>query len=271
MESKDETILQLHSKCGENSELNSRKDLIEQLLRKDETISELTKEVEKWKTIHSTFQNFVRKKFDDLENEISQIKCAQTDDKCSDNSQVSSSNDQRISEIDRVLKNNGEKLSDVDLKVLLLENCTKNGHLLWKVNNFQKRREEAMNRKITALHSPPCFTKEYGYKYCIRLYLNGEGNAIGTHLSIFFVIMASEHDNILQWPFLKKVQFTLLNLEDRCKDIVEIMRPNRNSTSFQKPTKELNVAAGPTKFVAIDQLNDGFIKDDALYIDVKIQ
>ena len=33
---------------------------------------------------------------------------------------------------------------------------------------------------------------------------NGDGIGKGTHLSLFFVVMHGEFDNILQWPFTHK-------------------------------------------------------------------
>ena len=91
-------------------------------------------------------------------------------------------------------------------------------------------------------------------------------------MSLFLVVMKSEYDNILEWPFQKKVKFTLINQENRSKDHVENFFPNKDSSSFKKPTKEMNVASGCPLFIAIDKLdNDGFLKDDSLFIEVKVE
>lgn len=58
--------------------------------------------------------------------------------------------------------------------------------------------------------SPPCpaafYTSRYGYKMCLRAYLNGDGTGRGTHLSLFFVLMRGPHDALLRWPFNQKVR-----------------------------------------------------------------
>lgn len=56
---------------------------------------------------------------------------------------------------------------------------------------------------------PVCFaafyTSKYGYKMCLRIYLNGDGTGRGTHLSLFFVVMRGHSDALLKWPFNQKV------------------------------------------------------------------
>ena len=176
-----------------------------------------------------------------------------------------------VTTIKESVKANAENLSDLDLKFQLHENSVDDGHLVWKVNNFQQRTTDAIIGKTRALHSAPCFTSKYGYKFCLRLYLHGDGMGKGTHLSLFLVLMKSEYDNILEWPFQKKIQFTLINQEDRSKDHVEKMFPNKDSSSFQKPKKDMNIASGCPMFMNLNRLQpEGFLKDDSLFVEVKI-
>lgn len=172
-------------------------------------------------------------------------------------------------------RESGERaaINDLDLRLQLHENSTSDGNLTWKIDNFEKRKLQAIQGKVKALHSAPCFVAQHSYKYCLRLFLNGQGDGYGSHLSLFLVIMRSEYDNILEWPFNKKVTFTLINQENQHLSIVEKMIPNQ-STSFQKPdvNKDRNAGSGIPKFVRIDQLvSNGFLKDDCLFIKVKIE
>lgn len=55
--------------------------------------------------------------------------------------------------------------------------------------------------------SPTAFyTSKYGYKMCLRIYLNGDGTGRGSHLSLFFVVMRGLSDALLKWPFNQKVR-----------------------------------------------------------------
>jgi len=160
-------------------------------------------------------------------------------------------------------------LSELELKLQLLENTCYDGQQLWKVDNVTYRINQAVTGKVTALHSAPCFQKRGGYKFCSRLYLNGDGMGRGTHVSLFFVIMKSEYDALLTWPFSDRVTFRLINPHNLDDSMVESFIPDRNSSSFKRPTKDMNIAAGCPMFIRKELLNN-YIVDDALYIETKI-
>ena len=160
-----------------------------------------------------------------------------------------------------------KSVTDMDLKIQLVENKTMNGELIWKIDKLDFRMAQAKLGKVSALHSAPCYTKQYEYKYCIRLYLHGDGMGRATHISIFFVVMKSEYDELLTWPMKKRVTFELINLGNEANSVIETFVSNPKSSSFQRPTKNMNVATGCPTFISIDQfLNGGFIKDNCAFI-----
>ena len=89
-------------------------------------------------------------------------------------------------------------------------------------------------------------------------------------MSLFFVVMKGEFDNILQWPFTHKVTFKLINQHD-ARDAVDVLQPDPLSSSFQKPKSDMNVASGCPRFVSMNELmQGGFIVDDTIFIKVKV-
>ena len=148
-----------------------------------------------------------------------------------------------------------------------VENKTLNGELIWKIDKLDFKMAQAKLRKVTFLHSNPCYTKQYGYKYCIRLYLHGDGIGRTTHISIFFILMKSEYDELLQWPMQKRVTFELVNLRNKADSVIETLVSNPESSCFQRPTKNMNVAYGCPRFISIEHfLNGGFVKDNSTFI-----
>ena len=182
------------------------------------------------------------------------------------------SNLESINQINGTVATISQNLSDVDLRHQLHENTTYTGHMIWKIDNFEKRFEQAVIGKTTALHSAPSFTDKYGYKFCARLYLNGDGMGKGTHVSLFFVLMKSEFDSLLPWPFSKTVTFTLLNQDNKTiKNVKEPFNARAKSSSFKRPTKHMNIAFGCRFFVTQEKLKEpenGFIKDGCFYLDI---
>ena len=170
------------------------------------------------------------------------------------------------------VEENTQVLNDIDLRLQIHENTKYNGRLLWKIDDFHTRRQETLAGNLNSLHSAPCFTSEYGYKFCLRAYLDGDGLGSGTHLSLFIVIMKSDHDSILEWPFQKKVNFTLINQQNRKRDYTEKMVADKDSPSFQRPKQDMNIASGCPLFISLDRLDaEGFLKEDSLYFDITVE
>ena len=91
----------------------------------------------------------------------------------------------------------------------------------------------------------------------------------GTHVSLFFVVMKSEYDALLHWPFSERVTFRLINPYNKEETIQESFIPDKNSSSFKRPTKDMNIAAGCPMFIRKEKLQQ-FIVDDVLFIETSI-
>ena len=165
-----------------------------------------------------------------------------------------------------------KSIADMDLKVQLQENKTLNGQLIWKIDKVDFRMVQARSGKVVVLHSAPCYTKQYEYKYCTRLYLQGDGMGRSTHVSLFFVVMKSEYDQLLTWPMQKRITFELINHANEAESVIESFVSNPRSSSFQRPTNNMNVASGCPMFISIEKfLTGGFIVDNAAYIKTTVQ
>ena len=163
-----------------------------------------------------------------------------------------------------------DKLIDVESRITTLERVTFNGTKVWKIEQLQQLMNDAKTGKSTSTNSSPFYSRCYGYKMCLRLYILGDGIGKGTHMSLFFVVMKGEYDALLQWPFTHKVTFKLIN---QCggRDVVEVFQPDPLSPSFQKPKSDMNVPYGYQRFVSIKELMQcGFIEDDSIFIKAEV-
>ena len=143
---------------------------------------------------------------------------------------------------------------DQELRLQLLERATYNGVLVWKIDDFARRRKEAMDGVTMSLYSIPFYTSRHGYKMCARVYLNGDGMGKGTHLSFFFVVMKGPFDALLPWPFKQKVTLTIINQTGK-KHVTDIFHPEPQSNSFQRASQnEMDVASGCLMFICQKQL-----------------
>ena len=173
----------------------------------------------------------------------------------------------KISNVQDKNQDLSKSVTDMDLKIQLQENKTLNGELIWKIDKVDLRMTQASSGKVVALHSAPCYTKQYEYKYCTRLYLQGDGMGRSTHVSLFFVVMKSEYDQLLTWPMQKRITFELINHVNEAESVIESFVSNPRSSSFQRPTNNMNVASGCPMFISIERfLTGGFVVDNCAYI-----
>jgi len=100
----------------------------------------------------------------------------------------------------------------------------------------------------------------------LRLYILGDGIDKGSYMSLFFVLMKGEFDNIMQWPFTHKVTFKLIN-QGPGRDVIDTFQPDPMSSSFRKPKSDMNIASGCPRFVShVDLKTGGYIVDDTIFI-----
>lgn len=165
------------------------------------------------------------------------------------------------------------EMDELRFQMECLSLSTTDGHLLWKVSNVSERRQEAIDGKILFLYSPPFYTSPDGYKLSVQLYLDGNGEAKGSHISIFLIVMKSDHDAVLKWPMPPRgVRICILN--QRClesSDCVVQFKTNE-ALSFQRPRGDMSLGSGMNKFAVQSILEDSdYVKDDTLYVRVDVR
>ncbi len=157
-----------------------------------------------------------------------------------------------VSKIDR-LSNDvhalRKKIDDITIQQRILENTTYDGKLLWKIDDISARITQAEKGKVISLYSAPAYTDRYGYKFCTRIYLNGDGIGRDDHISIFFILMKSEYDDLLEWPFYKDVTCRLLNPNNLDRSKSKSFLPSRDSSCYLKPQLNMNKASDFPLFI----------------------
>ncbi len=157
-------------------------------------------------------------------------------------------------------------VSELELQLQASLASTHDGTFLWRIPDVPRRKRDAVDERITSIYSPPFYTGRNGYKMCIRTYLNGDGIGYKTHLSIFFVLMKGEYDPLLKWPFDCKVSLILVDQNHR-RHIVQTFKPSAESSSFQRPRSDMNVASGCPQFAKLTVLDDkNYVKDDVMFV-----
>ena len=105
-----------------------------------------------------------------------------------------------------------EQLNEVHLSLALdtinlVREEIKNGSeepIEFKLTDYRKKKEQS-------------YISPNGYRMTIRVETNGYGVGEGTHndISVYGKFAKARHDAELNWPFIGKITFTLMNLEDK--------------------------------------------------------
>ncbi|CAF3290633.1 unnamed protein product [Rotaria sp. Silwood2] len=147
------------------------------------------------------------------------------------------------------------------------------GTIVWKITNFQEKMIDAQSERQTSIYSSPFYSSPNGYKMRARVYLNGDGNARRTHMSVFFVLMRGQNDPILKFPFNYKVSFCLYDQTPSQQHIIDSFRPDIKSNSFQRPRSDMNIASGIPKFVKLEMIQqegNPYVRDDTMFMKIMV-
>ncbi|XP_030399879.1 TNF receptor-associated factor 1-like [Gopherus evgoodei] len=180
--------------------------------------------------------------------------------------------EEKVAQQDTLLALKDVMISNLGARVEALEQTSYNGQFLWRLPDIGRKMQQALSRQTPALTSPSFYTGRYGYKLCLKVYLNGDGTGAGTHISLFLVLMRGEYDCWLKWPFHHKVTFTLLDQVGE-RHVSSSFRPSEASSSFQRPVSNCNIASGVPEFFPLCQLQAPeatYIHEDTLAFKVLI-
>lgn len=158
-------------------------------------------------------------------------------------------------------------------EVQTLQAATYNGTFIWKIPEVTRRTKEAVSGKIISLYSAPFYTSRFGYKLCLRVYMDGDGSGKGSHLSLFITMMRGEYDALLQWPFTQMVTLLLLdqsNTTMRKQHIIQCFKPQLTSPSDSEP--DMNIASGCPQFAPLSILHSSnYVQNDTLFFKVVVR
>jgi len=133
--------------------------------------------------------------------------------------------------------------------------------LIIKMTNFEQKK-----RSHQLWVSSPFYTEPFGYKLCLCIYPAGDNNQ--GYLSLYFVVMKGQFDEILPWPFQKRVYLSLLNTKGG-QSVVKDIHPDARLHYFHRPENPRNVGYGYPKFIALQKLlqeDSEFVENGALFL-----
>lgn len=160
----------------------------------------------------------------------------------------------------------GKELAGVE------EDCPPSSCYVWKVADFAKMRQVALDGRTTSFSSDAFYCGGAGY----RMYLQGSlGSPSGGApcLGLYFVLTAGSFDTSLSWPYAQKSSFVLTSAGN-AYNIQGDIRPESEGEEwghcFRKPRPgEDNEGFGFSHFITLEDLANpdyGYIRDNSFTV-----
>ena len=70
--------------------------------------------------------------------------------------------ERKVRTLERTLTVKDATIVELELRVTNFENTSYDGTLLWRIGDFQSRRQDAISGRSTSIYSPPFYTSRTG-------------------------------------------------------------------------------------------------------------
>ena len=153
----------------------------------------------------------------------------------------------------QILEEQGERQKELEQKFLKLSRISFNRR--FKMESFSKEKAKDV---VSDWRSPAMYTHVSGYKFCIGVDANGDGEGHGNSIYVDIWCMPGDFDDQLKWPALANFTIELINQQGgenaTCTTLVNIERsitPYTFLASFNR--------------ISIDYFNFAFLEHSLLY------
>ena len=155
---------------------------------------------------------------------------------------------------------------------------------IWKIDKFSNILRQAKAGEKETIESDPFYTSCYGYKLKVSVIPHFKFTdlsfSLPPYLSVSIFLMEGEYDNMLPWPFRKKITFTLIDQHEDMKqrnnfvDYLSVSRhPSIGNMFLARPGKA-NLCQGRIPFfISHGKLHDQtrrYIVNDTLFLQVDV-
>jgi len=235
--------------------------------KQKETEKQVQRQSEQLKTIQESFCQYAifLKEFQTKQQELLE--------QISEQQSKITSHEQQLATKDNLINEMKLQLDQCHDVIDELKNGSTNGTLIWKLENFRESLNNALLYKSFSIYSPIVMTSKFGYKLCAQLFPAGSTDCGGDYMSIYFHLLATEHDDVLKWPFSHKISFTLIDQVENgeAKNISYTIVPAPNASNYQKPDQKMSGGRGCHQFVSLEVLESrNYIKNDCIFIKIKV-
>ena len=142
-----------------------------------------------------------------------------------------------------------------------------------KITNFTRKLAQAKSENdFGEIESEPFFSS-HGYKMKLLVFLNEAPSGYAGYMGVYLILMKSDRDGTLAWPFTKRYTFVLVDQQDDFsqRQSIELAMVPDGEEAFKRPRKRENGGWGNPQFVKHSTLRTRqYIRDHTVYIKILV-
>ena len=159
-----------------------------------------------------------------------------------------------------------------DLKAQIQRRPSESCKFMWRIENWGKTLENAKMKKTTTLYSSGFYTGYPGYKLCMCIDPDEEGEG---HVGVYLIIMKGDFDHQLQWPFPYSYRLTVIDQQPDGNNVSMLFNPAEEGADAQecygRKTYQSLIGWGSGNFIShLDLTKEAYIRDDSLLLRAEI-
>ena len=143
-----------------------------------------------------------------------------------------------------------------------------------RIPNFTRKLAQAKSNNYNGKIESEPFFSSHGYKMKLWVYVNEAPGGYAGYMGIYLVLLKSDRDAFLSWPFTKRYTFVLVDQQDdltRRQNIKMELVPN-GQEEFRRPKQRENEGLGCLQFVKHSTLRTRqYISDHTVYIKILVE
>ena len=140
-----------------------------------------------------------------------------------------------------------------------------------KIANFTRKLAQAKSdNDYGRIESEPFFSS-HGYKMKLVVDLNEAPGGCAGYMGVYLVLMKSDRDGTLAWPFTKCCTFVLVDQQDELseRENIKFAMVPHGEEAFRRPRKRENIGRGKHQFVKHSTLRTRqYIRNHTVYIKI---
>ena len=170
-----------------------------------------------------------------------------------------------------VIESLKRRLQDLEQFVRQVDVATYDGKFVFRITEASKLIQKAKDGTACSVLSAVFgFPHKAGYRFCLRVYLNGDGAHYNKSVGVYVCLMQGEFDALMSWPCQLIICLSLEDIHGMAHVEKTFAADGADNQYFQRPMRSLMPGVGTPSICGVAELGPYISPLDEIYIRCQI-